>query len=545
MKNSVAENLTVVESPETQEEGAPFVMAPGPHPLDVAAEDIGEDSNLFAQDETPLHEIADEIEENAYREDLEEARDLQIIKGSLSGQRGLNGRLYHINKSGDEVRYYSIKDIGKHVKDIEDYIANLIEENEAWPGGTWKIKICTAKTGKVKGIATLRFPDKPKPASPAQSDSLIATTALKQTADMQDQVLRLAQATQGSNKDSIEEMTKMLALVQAINPPKQQSNEVLTTLITAGMPVVLQLIQNMSKASKEPPNIVEQLAALKELASDKPEASFNTALAMITKMMDAVHGMQPPSGNPWQEAIKHIMPHAAEAVGNVAGGLREALQLKREQLALQAQAFEARRLPPGSGVSTETMPVSSQTKQPEDTAQMHPTFKAIYEAVLSNNVNFYPDLETIIKANLDNDGEIINGMVDGNITPEVFVTDFIAKVGTFVPQFAAPELKPKMVEYMSGFVLYKLRELEATQFVTRCDTCQGEDIAFDSEEDYNTDEQGGICGRDGCQGKLQPIVAVSSEVKEEELKESSVSEEAGGNNGSGPPETAEKGAIET
>ena len=544
MKKSLQEQadaggLTLVDKPE----GEDFVLSPEIHePIDLESGETLDDPFVLPE-EDDIDEMATELYESKVKEKLQNAKTLDNIKDSLIGKKGLEGWLFHINSSGNLVRYYTISDLGKHAKDIGRYVQNLINENEEWPGGTWFIEVRDEKNRK-RGFFDLLFPEKPKKTA-ASSEGEVATSAIKQSSDMMDKVLQLAhegkgdntllievlKSTQGGQKDSAEEMVKMLTLIKAMNPPKEQNTEVLTTLITALSPIVLAMVQSATKKKELDP--IQMMAALKDISGNNPQDAFSQALEMFNRVSETVNSNSP-STNPVHEILKQVMPHVGGVLENVTGGLKEVIQLKRESLALQAGNMHGRRqlLPPAS----EAMPISSQSNKPEDTATMHPTMKKIYDAVINKDATFYSELETIIKMYMGEGDRIIDGLTDSSISVEAFVD----QISNLIPQFNEPEMKAQMIEYMEGFIVFKLEEFEANNFIAKCDKC-GHEVAFGSEQEYNEDEDKGVCMKDGCTGQLQPL-PIENPFQEEEQVESPSAEEAN-DNGSKPPEAVEQGAA--
>ena len=545
------ENTTVEEKPE----GSDFVLSPVADelPEEPESEAISVDDSLansfdpFAEPEEDIEQLAEEVETEQYRVHLKEARDLQKASRAFAGQRGAFAKLCHVNAAGQRVFYHTIRDIGRLAEDVtglEHYIHSLINDNEEWPGGKWLLELCNAK-GQIKKSINLHFAEKPKQ-SKVSNDGLVATSAIKQNADMMDKVLTFAhekkedssllvELIKNNQKDSTEEMTKMLAFMQAMNPPKQQNTEVLTTLITALSPVVLAMVQSMTKKKEMDP--IQMMAALKDMSGASPQGQFTDALGMFSQISEIVQSMQP-SSNPIHDILKQVMPHVGGVLENVAGGLREMVQMKREALALQAGGMHGRRQL--SAPEAEAMPVSSQSNQAEETVTMHPIMKKIYDAVINKDASFYPELETIIKMNMGDGNSTTESLVDGSITVEAFVE----QIANFIPQFNQPEMKAQMIEYMQGFIMHKLEEFEANNYITKCDKCPHE-VAFGSEKEYIEDEQGGVCGENECTGQLQPVVTKVPEppIQEEKVQiDESPSLEGANNNGSEPSAAVEQGA---
>jgi len=475
-------------------------------------------SSAGSDDDEDLGEMISDLEESQIRSQVEDSATLNKLESSIYGQKGAFGKLFHINSAGEATFYTKIKELKRVADDVDEYVLNIIKRNADWPGGHWLLRVHDSK-GKVKRNIDMHFPEKPN--VPSSSSDAVATSAIKQNAEMFEKFLMLTQQNKQDltptlleflkeSKDKgndTESFIKMLAIMKEMNQPKQTNSELMTALVTVGIPVVGKILENMMKPKKEF-DVLQTIQALKEMTGEKPESSFKSAMGMVAQMMDTVQSMQPAQGNPWSEALKQIIPHAGTVLGNISGTFKELAQLKREALALQVNSLHGRRELPGPGTQSipeGAMPISS-AKQMEDTANMNPIMKKIYDAILTNDTSFYPELESIIEKYMDNGDRIVEGLIVGTISVENFVTN----IATMVPQFNTPEMKAQMIQYMEGFVLQRLDEYKANAFLTQCDKC-GNRVEFNSEQDYKEDEEQGVCGKDGCDGMLQSVVAAAPE----------------------------------
>lgn len=481
--------------------------------VDLPASAGADSADLFnANEDESAEELLYEVENEKLKTNLEEERNIQKVKSSLARQVGLKGYLYHIKRDGQDVSYTRINNIEKHVKDLEGHVHGLIEDNPSWPGGNWKLVIKDNR-GKYKFQADFSFPSKPAASlAPPSDNGVVAQAAMKQNADMLNRVLEnkgndnegvLVELIRSiSQRNPQEEQTQMLALVQAMNPPKQES-EFAKTLIAVGLPLIATLMTKMMEPKKEV-SMIEQAQALKDLIAPSPSNSFNEAVDQYTRIGDMVNMMKGPgeSSSVLSEAIRHLGPHIGNTLSSVAEGFKGMVDMKREALALQHGAGAAPGRRQISGPAEMPAVDAGQSMTEESAPEMHPTIKSIHDAVISKDEQFFPTLEANIKSFAGE--EAYNGIVDGSIPIDTFVENFSKQIAVMAPVFGTPEMKTSMIEYMYMFMKAKLESIEANSVKTQCPKC-GASFYFGSMDEFESD--GKICGDNGCIATLEVVKA--------------------------------------
>jgi hypothetical protein len=266
---------------------------------------------------------------------------------------------------------------------------------------------------------------------------------------------------------------------------------------------------------KEDP--MEQMSKLKQLANIAGEFMGMGGTGEKPGILEKIVDMVGP-------AIPGMIKDAKDAMGNAVQAQVEAGK-NIERVKLSAPVNQPVVQPTNQGTTMQTPTVNNGNSVPVVNPQVVAFFNGLYDAVRGNNRLYYP----IVYASLLSDpkgAELITGIINGSQTAKELI-EMLQSYGD--ARFRDSDFVLKhLISYVNGYIIW-LREMgkpktfnEATQEVpptngfvapkgagyeVECMECHTVFVYENAQEFAEEDQK--VCGNNGCQGVIQPLMKVS------------------------------------
>lgn len=459
------------------------------------------------ESEDSLSELPEEETPQIYQEQNEYDPALERILNTFPSSEGYYGKLYRKNTSGKlEFKYFI-----DHLEEIEDpelEIANLIKEN-TWKGGEYVLRIIKKGENKAAKVITCTIASDNTPVaqminSMPQENKMDSMQNIK---EMITTVKELTGTDQGAITKSLSDSFKqgmdlVKPFIAAPTPPQAQA-QAPTQMDTMNM--MLAMLKMMKETEKPKEDAFEMLLKLKQLGlinmpNENPPIN-NDPINQVSKISELMQVMAPLMGNSpveqpsaWMKLVEIVAPAIPQIIANVTQAVQSVTDLSKAKLSNSLGAPLPQSVPSQIGIAGAPLPLNVQTSQniqnpQEECKSMNPIVKQIYQAVKTKNIEFYPQMKSLIESwvNPYVIQELISGRAD--------LDGFLSQAGVMLGEswFTTDETKT----YFEGFITWCKEEHLKNIVVVKCDKCK--DYFDVNKADYRHSEK---CD---CGGLLEAI----------------------------------------
>ena len=480
-------------------------------------------------------EVVDNLGLN--RPDVEAIREgvehLDNVRSTMPKKGAVYAKIHRFapNNPGRKIFLADIPDAAV-INDVEVDVKNLAVE-KGWPSGEYEVSyFCQdPKTGKQipdfersSDRVTIEV-DRPIISSGGGMDARAIIDLAKDIAkgsgggngadskSLTDILKAGIEITKGANTnpkpDAIGEIERLQKIMDILGVSKSKD---------VNIPEMIKAVKDLMPQSAPQPSVFEMLKLFKELFPTPPPATKEDPIKEITRLGELMGAMKPFMGGEKSSVVSEIatalgpyIPQIATSIADIFKNAKESLQeLKALKTGTAIPPIAHRPIAP---IPVESLPeapaIEPQPSPGMTTGPVHaidPTWQAIYAAIESRDVAFYPAITNLISMYAPEG--TIEGLIEGNINIDEFLRLVATRGGPFI-------LSQKSKEYFSAYVEDIKKNLPSPSpdiVYAKCQQC-GSAYEFADEAAWNSDNK--IC--EDCKGEIikeeEPNIQLPAEIK--------------------------------